>query len=178
MAEPLVSTDAPVDAAQLEVDAGWMRAALALTARAEAEGEVPVAAILVRGDEIVGRGWNRNIGHCDPSAHAEIEALREAGRLLGNYRLINTTLYCTLEPCVMCAGALIHARVQRVVYAATDPKTGADMSAFDVLRNSLHNHRIAVSAGVLAEESSARLSNFFRQRRLQAAADTNNKDSQ
>lgn len=149
-------------------DEQWMRAALALAERAEQEGEVPVAAILVRDEEIVGRGWNRNIAHCDPSAHAEIEALREAGRLLGNHRLVDTTLYCTLEPCVMCAGALVHARVSRVVYAAADPKTGAHRSVFELLQSPLHNHRIEVTAGVLGEESSARLSAFFRRRREMA----------
>ena len=150
-------------------DQQWMRAALALAVRAEAEGEVPVAAIVVRNQEIVGRGWNRNIAHCDPSAHAEIEALREAGRLLGNHRLVDTTLYCTLEPCLMCAGALVHARVRRVVYAAADPKTGAHQSVFQILQSPLHNHQIEVRSGVLGEQSSARLSEFFRRRRAEAA---------
>jgi len=178
MEERSVSDGDEAGRTQQSIDEAWMGAALALTARAEAEGEVPVAAVLVRGEEIVGRGWNRNIAHCDPSAHAEIEALREAGRLLGNHRLINTTLYCTLEPCLMCAGALVHARVQRVVYAATDPKTGADRSVFDLLQSPLHNHRIEVTAGVLADQSSTKLSNFFRQRRAQAAAATKNTQSQ
>lgn len=146
-------------------DERWMEAALALARRAELEGEVPVAAILVLDDQIVGRGWNRNIGLHDPSAHAEIETLREAGRILRNHRLPGTTLYCTLEPCVMCAGALVHARVQRVVYAAPDPRTGAAGSVFDTLLSPLHNHRIEVRGGVLAEPAGAMLRAFFHQRR-------------
>jgi tRNA(adenine34) deaminase len=142
-----------------------MLAALALARRAELEGEVPVAAIVVKDQQIVGRGWNRNIGLHDPSAHAEIEALREAGRILGNYRLSGCTLYCTLEPCLMCSGALVHARIARVVYGAADPRTGAAGSVFDVLESPKHNHRIEVRGLVLAEQAGEMLRTFFEGRR-------------
>lgn len=148
-------------------DQHWMQEALALARRAEAEGEVPVAALLVHEAQVIGRGWNRNIAWHDPSAHAEIVALREAGLYLGNHRLVQSTLYCTLEPCLMCAGALIHARVARVVYAARDPKTGADGSAFDLLTDQRHNHRIEVVRGLLGEEAGAMLSRFFQRRRAE-----------
>ena len=144
----------------------WMRRALELAQAAQAlDGEVPVGAVLVRDDVAIGLGRNRMIGANDPSAHAEIEALRDAGRRVGNYRLGGATLYVTLEPCVMCAGALVHARVARVVYAATDPKTGAAGSVFDTLVSERHNHRIVVEGGVLAEEAGALLREFFRRRR-------------
>lgn len=146
-------------------DARWMRQALDLAERAAAAGEVPVGAVLVRGDEAVGEGWNQPVSGHDPTAHAEILALRDAGRRLGNYRLLDTTLYVTLEPCVMCAGAMIHARVARVVYGATDPKTGAAGSVFDTLVHERHNHRITVQGGVLAEEAAGQLRDFFRARR-------------
>lgn len=146
-------------------DARWMRHALELARRAAAAGEVPVGAVLVLGDDAVGEGWNQPVSGHDPTAHAEILALREAGRLLGNYRLLDTTIYVTLEPCVMCAGALIHARVGRVVYAATDPKTGAAGSVFDTLISERHNHRVLVEGGVMAEESARLLRRFFGARR-------------
>lgn len=152
---------ASIDAA----DARWMRRALDLAREAEAEGEVPVGAVLVLDGQVVGEGRNRMIGAHDASAHAEIEALRDAGRRLGNYRLTGSTLYVTLEPCVMCAGAIVHARVARVVFAAADPKTGAAGSVFDVLASPLHNHRTEVGGGVLADESSRLLVGFFRARR-------------
>lgn len=147
----------------------WMSAALLLARQAAEVGEVPVGAVVVCGGQIVGRGHNRNISEHDPAAHAEIEALREAGRALGNHRLIDCTLYCTLEPCVMCAGAIIHARLARLVYAADDPKTGAAGSAFDTLLSPLHNHRVELVRGVLAEQSAELLRDFFRQRRAAAA---------
>jgi tRNA(adenine34) deaminase len=126
-------------------DLAWMRRALELAIHArDAEGEVPVGAVLVLDGEIVGEGWNRNIILNDPSAHAEIGALREAGQRLGNHRIPGSTLYVTLEPCAMCAMALVHARVARVVYGATDPKTGAAGSEFDKLVSDRHNHRVAV----------------------------------
>lgn len=146
-------------------DRHWMARALDLARRAEQEGEVPVGAVIVLDDAVIGEGRNRMIGAHDPSAHAEIDALRDAGRQVGNYRLPGATLYVTLEPCVMCSGALIHARLARVVYAATDPKTGAAGSKFDTLLSEHHNHRIEVCGGVLAEEASAMLSGFFRNRR-------------
>lgn len=146
-------------------DQRWMRRALALAAQAEGEGEVPVGAVLVREDACIGEGWNRPIGAHDASAHAEIQALRAAGAQAGNYRLPGSTLYVTLEPCVMCAGAIVHARVARVVFAATDPKTGAAGSRFDTLLSPLHNHRVVVQGGLLAEEAGDQLRRFFRARR-------------
>jgi tRNA(Arg) A34 adenosine deaminase TadA len=126
---------------------------------------VPVGAVLVRSDEVLGEGWNRTIGGCDPTAHAEIVALRVAGQRERNYRLPGSTLYVTLEPCAMCAMALVHARVQRVVFAAADPKTGAAGTVFDILGSDRHNHRVVVAAGVLAAEAGAMLSDYFRRKR-------------
>lgn len=147
-------------------DERWMRRALELAVHArDADDEVPVGAVLVRDDEVIGEGWNRNITLRDPTAHAEVGALRAAGQRLGNHRFPGTTLYVTLEPCAMCAMALVHARVARVVYAANDPKTGAAGSVFDMLTAPQHNHRIAVQGGVLAEESAELLRTFFRSRR-------------
>lgn len=149
-----------------ETDLHFMHQALALARLAEEQhGEVPVGAVLVLGGEIVGEGFNRNIGLHDPSAHAEILALRSAGQRLGNYRFPGSTLYVTLEPCAMCAMAMIHARVARVVYAATDPKTGAAGSVFDTLVSERHNHRIEVHGGVAAAEAADLLRAFFRKRR-------------
>lgn len=149
-----------------EQDERYMRHALQLAAHArDAENEVPVGAVLVLNDEIVGLGWNRNITLNDPTAHAEIQALRAAGEKVGNYRLTGATLYVTLEPCAMCSMAMVHARVGRVVYGAADPKTGAAGSVFDTLISERHNHRIQVDGGLLAEESSTMLRDFFRSRR-------------
>lgn len=144
-----------------------MRHAFALADRAEQEfDEIPVGAVLVNAQgEILGEGWNRNLADSDPSAHAEIVAMRQAGRKLSNHRLVGTTLYVTLEPCAMCAMAMVHARVGRLVFAATDPKTGACGSVFDLIADPRHNHRVAVQGGVLAEEASRRLSNYFRAKR-------------
>jgi tRNA(Arg) A34 adenosine deaminase TadA len=149
------------------IDQRWMRHALALATRAEREDdEVPVGALIVDGDgQLLAEGWNRNIGDHDPSAHAEIVAMRQAGMRLGNHRLLGCTLYVTLEPCAMCAMAMIHARIARVVYGASDPKTGAAGSVFDLLADPRHNHRVAVTGGVLAKEAGARLSAYFRARR-------------
>ena len=146
-------------------DEHWMRRALELARHAERAGEVPVGAVLVAGGEAVGEGWNHNINANDPSAHAEVQALRDAGQRLGNYRFPGATLYVTLEPCVMCAGAIVHARVARVVYGATDPKTGAAGSMFDTLVSDRHNHRVEVEGGVLADEAGDLLRTFFRSRR-------------
>jgi len=148
-------------------DEKWMRHALALAERAQREfDEIPVGAVLVGADgTVLGEGWNLNIANHDPSAHAEIVAMRAAGARLGNHRLVGCTLYVTLEPCAMCAMALVHARIARLVYAATDPKTGACGSVFDLLGDARHNHRVEVSAGVLAQEASTRLSNYFRAKR-------------
>ena len=146
-------------------DLHWMRRALQLATLAAREGEVPVGAVVVKEGELIAEGWNRPIGHHDPTAHAEIQALRAAGRALQNYRLGGTTLYVTLEPCPMCAGAIVHARVQRVVFAAPDPRTGAAGSIYNILQSNELNHRCEVLGGVLAEESAALLRHFFRSRR-------------
>ena len=146
-----------------------MRHALALADRAEREDdEIPVGAVLVDATgNPVGEGWNRNIGEHDPAAHAEIVAMREAGRALANHRLPGCTLYVTLEPCAMCAMAMVHARVARVVFGASDPKTGAAGSVFDLLADPRHNHRVEVFGGVLGDEAGRRLTNWFRRRRGQ-----------
>lgn len=146
-------------------DRHWMAEAQALASQAGLEGEVPIGAVIVHEGEIVGRGWNRNIGLNDPSAHAEIMAMRDAGKTLSNHRLPGCSLYVTLEPCAMCAGAMIHARLARVVFGADDPKTGAAGGVFDLLGDPSHNHRVEVTGGCLAEESAAMLKDFFKQRR-------------
>ncbi len=152
-------------------DEKWMRHAMVLAARAEALGEVPVGAVLVHNDQIVAEGWNISLCHHDPTAHAEIMVLRQAGERLQNYRLVDTTLYVTLEPCAMCAGALVHSRIARLVYGASDPKTGAVRSVFPLLNDPRHNHQIAVTDGVLAAECSQQLSAFFQKRRAQKRAE-------
>ena len=146
-----------------------MHHALALARRAEQEDdEIPVGAVLVSAaGDILGEGWNRNITESDPTAHAEIVAMRQAGKALVNHRLVGCTLYVTLEPCAMCAMAMVHARLARVVFAASDPKTGAAGSVFDLLADPRHNHRVEVLGGVLGEEAGKRLTNWFRRRRGQ-----------
>ncbi|MGH8459969.1 MAG: tRNA adenosine(34) deaminase TadA [Stenotrophobium sp.] len=146
-------------------DEFFMRHALALAQRAQGEDEVPVGAVLVQENHIIGEGWNRPITTQDPSAHAEMMALRAAAQALGNYRLPGTTLYVTLEPCVMCAGAIIHARVSRLVFGAADPKAGAVNSVYDVIANPRLNHRLEWTGGVMEAECSALLKEFFRARR-------------
>ncbi len=146
-------------------DQHWMRHALHLAERAGREGEVPVGAVLVKDDKLIAEGWNRPIQSSDPSAHAEMVALRAAGQAVDNYRLCDTTLYVTLEPCTMCAGAIIHARVKRLVFGAYDPKTGAAGSVFDVFGRVEHNHSVEVSGGVLQQECAEVLTAFFRARR-------------
>ena len=150
---------------QLESDVGWMRHALRLAECAQAEGEVPVGAVLVKDDRVIGEGWNRPISGQDPTAHAEIMALRAGSQALHNYRLNDTTLYVTLEPCTMCAGAMIHARVSRLVYGAIDPKTGAAGSVTDIFGAAYVNHRVAVEGGILAQECGILLASFFKDRR-------------
>lgn len=146
-----------------------MRQALALAKRAARCGEVPVGAVLVRdngsGQEVVGEGCNAVIGSADPTAHAEINALRDAATRLGNYRLPGTTLYVTLEPCMMCTGALAHARAKRLVFGAREPRTGAVVSQARALESPAHNHRVEVREGVLAEECASLMQRFFRERR-------------
>ncbi|WP_457676686.1 tRNA adenosine(34) deaminase TadA [Thiolapillus sp.] len=147
-------------------DRDYMQRALELAGHAETQGEVPVGAVLVRNGEIVGEGWNRPIGRHDPSAHAEIMALRDAGQRLRNYRLPDTTLYVTLEPCPMCAGAIVHARVGKVIFGASDPRTGAAGSVFDLLPSDARfNHRTEAEGGLLADQSAELLRQFFRARR-------------
>jgi len=146
-------------------DTHWMQQAIQLAAHAQANNEVPIGAILVLNDEIIGSGWNQPIANNDPTAHAEIIALRDAANKINNYRLINTTLYVTLEPCLMCAGAMIHARIKRLVFGAYDPKAGAIQSIFNVLDNIKLNHRIRYQGGILAKECGTLLCTFFKQRR-------------
>ena len=154
-----------------ETDAAMMREALALAARATEQGEVPVGAVVVKDGRIIGRGWNAPISLADPSAHAEIRALRDAAKALENYRLGGCTLYVTLEPCAMCAGAVMHARISRLVYGAADPKTGACGSVVDLFAESRLNHHTEVTGGVLAEEAGKVLSDFFAARRKDDAED-------
>ena len=154
------------------VDAGWMRRALDLARRAQESGEIPVGALLVAADgRVLGEGWNRNILEHDPAAHAEIVAMREAGNRRGNHRLVGCTLYVTLEPCAMCAMAVVHARLARVVYGASDPKTGAAGSVFDLLADPRHNHRVLVQGGILGMEAGALLTEYFRGKRGRPAVD-------
>ncbi len=151
---------------QNQHDLKWMRLAIALARKAEGEGEVPVGAVIILGDEAIGQGWNRPISTNDPTAHAEIMALRDAGMSQGNYRLPGSTLYVTLEPCPMCASAIIHARVGRVVFGAYDPNGGAAGSCFSLLPpDSRFNHRLQCEGGLLEQECGDLLRGFFRQRR-------------
>lgn len=143
----------------------FMRRALELARKGEQAGEVPVGCVIVKDGEIIGEGFNHPISAHDPTAHAEIGAMRQAAEQLGNYRLVDTTLYVTLEPCTMCAGAMVHARVKRLVFGAREPRTGACGSVYDVVRDERLNHRLEVTEGVLAEDSSAMLREFFRHRR-------------
>ena len=150
-------------------DERWMRHALTLAERAAAEGEVPVGAVLIKDGELVGEGWNRPIAAHDPTAHAEIQALRAAAERAGNYRLPGSELYVTLEPCPMCAGAIVHARVARVVYGAADPKGGACGSVFDLLpADGRFNHRVLCIGGVLEAPCATLLRGFFEAKRRQA----------
>ncbi|PHM46265.1 hypothetical protein Xmau_00673 [Xenorhabdus mauleonii] len=151
-------------------DEYWMRRAMDLAIQAQERGEIPVGAVLVADNKVIAEGFNHPITEHDPTAHAEIIALRRGGIQLQNYRLLNTTLYVTLEPCVMCAGAMVHSRIQRLVYGASDMKTGAAGSLVDILRHPGMNHKIQITGGVLAEECSAMLSTFFKQRREQHKA--------
>ncbi len=146
-------------------DSHFMRRALELAREAEAAGEVPVGALVVRDGEIIAEGFNRPISTRDPTAHAEMVVLRAAAARLDNYRLLGTTLYVTLEPCAMCAGAMVHARVQRLVYGATDPRAGAAGSVFNVVQNPALNHRLEVVPGVRAEDCGVLLRSFFVARR-------------
>jgi tRNA(adenine34) deaminase len=152
-------------------DADFMRYALGLASQAKARGEVPVGAVVVKDGEIIGSGFNAPISRHDPSAHAEMLALRDAAQKIGNYRLVGCDLFVTLEPCLMCAGAIMHARIARLVYGARDPKTGACGSVVDAFAEQRLNHHTEVVAGVLADECGAMLSDFFALRREQQRAD-------
>jgi tRNA(adenine34) deaminase len=151
-------------------DLDYLRAAIAEAQAAEANGEVPVGAVVVHQNKIISRGQNRVLRDSDPTAHAEIVALREAGLALNNYRLEDCTLYATLEPCAMCAGAILHARIARLVYAAPDPKAGACGSVLSVLNHPQLNHKLDLLPGLLADECGALLTNFFRKRRLEKSS--------
>jgi tRNA(adenine34) deaminase len=148
-----------------EHDELWMREALRAAQRALELGEVPVGAVVIHKGNIVGRGFNRNLADSDPTAHAEVVALREAGAALGNHRLANCDLFVTIEPCAMCAGAMVHARIRTLVYGAEDPKAGAVHSAMHVLNHPALNHRVEVRRGVLAGQCAELLQEFFRSRR-------------
>jgi tRNA(Arg) A34 adenosine deaminase TadA len=154
----------------MSTDLTYLRAAIAEAQTAEANGEVPVGAVVVHNNQIIGRGQNRVLRDSDPTAHAEIVALRKAGLALKNYRLEDCTLYATLEPCAMCAGAILHARIARLVYAAPDPKAGACGSVLSVLNHPQLNHKLDLLPGLLAEECGALLTNFFRKRRLEKSS--------
>jgi tRNA(adenine34) deaminase len=146
-------------------DQHWMKHALALAEQAQSQQEIPVGAVVILDEQMIGEGSNQSIQNNDPTAHAEIIALRQASQHLNNYRLLNATLYVTLEPCMMCVGALLHARIKRLVFGALDPKTGAIASAFHLLDNKQHNHSIEWEGGCLAELCSQQLTRFFQQRR-------------
>lgn len=148
-----------------EPDELWMEEALRAAQRAQEAGEVPVGAVVVCQGCVIGRGWNRNLGDSDPTAHAEIVALREAAAAMGNHRLANCDLFATIEPCPMCAGALVHARIKRLVYGADDPKAGAVQSVMQVLNHPRLNHRVEVRGGVLAGRCAELLQTFFKNRR-------------
>ena len=159
------SAETASDDANSSSDELWMEEALRSAQRALESGEVPVGAIVVCGGRIVGRGWNRNIADSDPTAHAEVVALREAGAVLGNYRLAECELFVTIEPCAMCAGAVLHARIKRLVYGANDAKAGAVHSVLQVVNHPQLNHRVVVRGGVLAGRCAELLQSFFRSRR-------------
>lgn len=146
-------------------DKAFMQHAIELARRAEQEGEVPVGAVIVKDDEVIAEGWNRPIANHDPTAHAEIQAMRAAADILGNYRLPDTTLYVTLEPCLMCIGAITHARIKRVVYGANDLRAGAVQSVYTIPEDRKLNHHIDVEGGLMADECGQLLKDFFRRRR-------------
>lgn len=163
--EPEAGPSVATAGANSPADERWMRRALELARLAEESGEVPVGAVVVRDDGMIGEGWNRSIASNDPTAHAELVALRAAASRVRNYRLPDATLYVTLEPCPMCAGAIVHARVGRVVYGAPDPKAGAAGSVFNLLDSPALNHCAQLTAGVLRAECSEQLRRFFQSRR-------------
>ena len=150
---------------EFEQDQYWMQKALEYADKAEQQNEIPVGAVLVKNGELISAGWNQSICNHDPSAHAEMMAVREAGKKIENYRLIDCTLYVTLEPCPMCAGLLVHSRIKRLVYGAADAKTGSAGSIMNIVREPKLNHQLEVTSGVMAEQCAEKLSAFFRRRR-------------
>ncbi|WP_392551995.1 tRNA adenosine(34) deaminase TadA [Orbus wheelerorum] len=148
-------------------DEYWMRYALELAHKAEQQGEIPVGAVIVADNQVIGEGWNQSISNPDPTAHAEIVAIRQAAKKLNNYRLVDTTLYVTLEPCIMCAGAIIHSRIKRIVFGAFDRKTGAAGSFIDVLSYPGVNHLSIIESGICADDAAQLLSEFFKRRRAE-----------
>ncbi|NTS75508.1 tRNA adenosine(34) deaminase TadA [Catenovulum sp. SM1970] len=154
----------------IDSDRHWMEQALLLADKAEAQGEIPVGAIVVHNEQVVGEGWNQSITLNDPSAHAEMIAVRQAGKRLGNYRLIDCTLYVTLEPCPMCAGLLVHSRIKRIVFGAMDEKTGSAGSIMNLLQHPVLNHQVEITSGVLQQVCSEKLSAFFKRRRAEIKA--------
>jgi len=159
------TTECPQNLNQDQQDIFWMDYVQTVAAKAEAIGEVPVGAIIVLENKLIAEGWNQSITQNDPTAHAEIMALKKAGEVLNNYRLLDTTLYVSLEPCPMCAGAMVHARVQRVVFGAFDEKTGAAGSVFNLVDNPQLNHQLLITSGVKQETCSQQISHFFQKRR-------------
>jgi len=149
----------------IKSDLEWMRHAISLAKQGQSNNEVPVGAVVVKDNQILGEGWNQPIGQHDPTAHAEIVALRAAAIYQSNYRLLDTTLYVTLEPCIMCAGAIMHARISRVVFGASDPKAGAAGGIIDIFSNTQLNHHTQVQGGILSQECGNLLSQFFKSRR-------------
>lgn len=164
-----VSLDSP-HFDQSKVDERWMRIAMAMAEKAEAEGEVPVGAVLVKDGQQIAAGYNLSISQHDPCAHAEILCLRAAGQTVENYRLLDATLYVTLEPCAMCAGAMVHSRIARVVFGARDEKTGAAGTVLNLLQHPVFNHQVEVTSGVLAQDCADQLSRFFKRRREEKKA--------
>lgn len=156
---------------QQKIDEKWMAYALSVADNAARENEIPVGAVLVKDDQLIAQGWNLSILNHDACAHAEIMAIREAGKVLENYRLVDCTLYVTLEPCPMCAGALVHARIKRLVYGAGDYKTGAAGSVFDLVRSEKLNHQIEVTSGIYADQCATKVSDFFKRRRKEKKAE-------
>ena len=150
-------------------DVEWMQRAFELAKKAKEHDEVPVGAVIVYEDRIIGEGWNQPISSHDPTAHAEIIALRDAGNNVGNYRLPDATMYVTLEPCAMCAGAIVHARLTKLVFAAADPKTGACGSIFNLLQTEELNHKVEIGKGIMEDECRALIQTFFKEKRLKSS---------
>jgi tRNA(adenine34) deaminase len=156
---------------ELNTDLKWMSYAIELASKAELQGEIPVGAVLVKDGEVIGEGWNQSITLNDPTAHAEVMAIRDAGQRVDNYRLVGSTLYVTLEPCPMCAGAMVHSRIDKLVFGASDLKTGAAGSVMNIVAHDQLNHQLEVIAGVLQQDCSEAISAFFKKRRKQKKAD-------